>query len=221
MRQVAHGKDVKGRERRTAETILNIIQDRGQQQRPLDAVYRQLSNPAMDLRAYTRLYKNDGARTPGITEETVDGMSMAQSARIIEAIRYERWQGPPVRHIALPKRKGGTRPLGMPTWSEKVVQEVIRSILEAYDEPPCSQHSHGFRPKKGCDTALTDIHDVWVGTKWFIEGDIKGCFAHLDHTILMHILRANIRDHRCLRLIAGALQGGILRSMDLPPITQR
>ena len=208
VRQVSHGKDVKVRAMRTAETILTIIQDRGKRKLPLDDVYRQLYNPAMSLRAYTKLDKNDGAMTPGITEETVDGMSMERMAKIIEAIRHERWQWNPVRRRAIPKRKGGTRPLGMPTWSEKVVQEVIRSILEAYYEPQFSRYSHGFRPKRGCQTALTEIDNVWVGTKWFIEGDIKGCFDNIDHTILMHILRENIRDNRFLRLIAGALKAG-------------
>jgi group II intron reverse transcriptase/maturase len=196
------------REMRTAETILNIIQDRGKRKLPLDDVYRQLYNPDMYLRAYARLYKNDGAMTPGMTEETVDDMSTEKIASIIEAIRYERWKWTPVRRKNIPKRKGGTRPLGMPTWSDKVVQDVIRSILEAYYEPQFSQHSHGFRPKKGCQTALIDIHETWTGTKWFIEGDIKGCYDNLDHHILMHILRENIQDNRFLRLIEGALKAG-------------
>jgi len=208
VRQVSHGKDVKVREMRTAETTLNIIQDRGKRQLPLDDVYRQLYNPDMYLRAYAKLYKNNGAMTPGITEETVDGMSTKKIAKIIEAIRYERWQWTPVRRIEIPKRKGGKRPLGMPTWSDKMVQEVIRSILEAYYEPQFSRHSHGFRPKRGCHTALTDIHEVWAGTKWFVEGDIKGCFDNIDHHILMNILRENIRDNRFLRLIEGALKAG-------------
>src|SRR5216684_1794630 len=196
------------REMRTAETILNIIQDRGKRKLPLDDVYRQLYNPDMYLRAYARLYQNDGAMTPGITEETVDDMSTEKIASIIEAIRYERWKWTPVRRKNIPKRKGGTRPLGMPTWSDKVVQDVIRSILEAYYEPQFSQHSHGFRPKKGCQTALIDIHETWTGTKWFIEGDIKGCFDNIDHHILMNILRENIQDNRFLRLIEGALKAG-------------
>jgi retron-type reverse transcriptase len=133
---------------RRAETLLNIIQDRGKRGLPLDDVYRQLYNPDMYLRAYARLYKNDGAMTKGITEETVDGMSMDKIASIIEAIRYERWKWTPTRRKEIPKRKGGTRPLGMPTWSDKMVQEVIRSLLEAYYEPQFSRHSHGFRPNR-------------------------------------------------------------------------
>ena len=162
---------------RIAETILNIIQDRGKRQLPLDDVYRQLYNPDMYLRSYAKLYKNKGAMTPGITEETVDGMSMAKIAKIIEAIRQEKWQWTPVRRVLKDKPKGGKRPLGMPIWSDKVGQDIVRSLLEAYYEPQFSTHSHGFRPHRGCQTALTEIHNIWVGTKWFIEGDIKGCFG--------------------------------------------
>jgi len=100
------------------------------------------------------------------------------------------------------------RPLGMPTWSDKMVQEVIRSILEAYYEPQFSDSSHGFRPNKGCHTALDKIHKTWTGTKWFIEGDIKGCFDNINHTILTNILRENIQDNRFLRIIEGALKAG-------------
>ncbi len=208
VRQVSHGKDVKVREMRTAETILNIIQDRGTRQLPLDDVYRQLYNPAMYLRSYAKLYSNDGAMTPGITEETVDGMSMEKIATIIGAIRQEKWHWTPTRRVLKDKPKGGKRPLDMPIWSDKVVQDIVRSILEAYYEPQFSHHSHGFRPHRGCHTALNEVGETWTGTKWFIEGDIKGCFSNLDHTILMQILRANIHDNRFLRLIEGALKAG-------------
>ncbi len=198
----------KVREMRTAETILNIIQDRGKRRLPLDDVYRQLYNPDMSLRSYTKLYKNDGAMTPGTTGETVDGMSLEKIDRVIGAIRCEQWKWPPVRRIYIEKPKGGKRPLGMPDWSPKVVQDIIRSILEAYYEPQFSDRSHGFRPKKGCQTALTEIYNIWKGTKWFIEGDMKGCFDNIDHYTLMNILRENIHDNRFLRLIEGSLKAG-------------
>jgi group II intron reverse transcriptase/maturase len=207
-RQVSYGKDEKVSGMLIAESYLNIIQDRGTRMLPLDDVYRQMFNPNMYLRAYAKLYKNEGAMTPGTTEETVDGMSQEKIAKIIEAIRYERWQWTPVRRVEIPKSNGKMRPLGMPTWSDKMVQEVIRSILEAYYEPQFSRHSHGFRPKRGCQTALTEIRNTWTGTKWFIEGDIKGCFDNIDHSILMHILREKIQDNRFLRLIEGALKAG-------------
>ena len=203
-----HGEDAKVREMRTAETILNIIQDRGKRKLPLDDVYRQLYNPDLYLRSYAKLYPNDGAMTPGMTEETVDGWSMEKVAAIIVAIRDERWQWTPVKRVFIDKPKGGKRPLGLPVWSDKVVQDIIRSILEAYYEPQFSKHSHGFRPKRGCHTALKEIDEVWQGTKWLIEGDIKGCFDNIDHTLLMNILRENIHDNRFLRLIEGALKAG-------------
>jgi len=162
----------------------------------------------MYLCAYARLYRNKGAMTPGTTGETVDSMSLDKIDRVIEAMRFERWTWPPSRRVYIDKPKGGKRPLGMPDWSPKVVQDVIRSILEAYYEPQFSRHSHGFRPKKGCHTALIDIHETWKGTKWFIEGDIKGCFDNIDRHTLMTILRENIHDNRFLRLIEGALKAG-------------
>src|SRR5215831_8614801 len=208
VRQVSHGKDEKVSGMLTAESYLNIIQDRGKRKLPLDDVYRQLFNPDMYLRAYTKLYRNQGAMTPGTMGETVDGMSFEKIGRIIEAIRYERWKWPPARRVYIDKPKGGKRPLGIPDWSPKVVQEIIRSILEAYYEPQFSRYSHGFRPKRGCQTALIEIHTTWLGTKWFIEGDIKGCNDNIDHHILMTILREKIQDNRFLRLIEGALKAG-------------
>ena len=193
---------------RTADTILNIIQDRGKRKLPLDDVYRQLYNPDFSLRSYAKMYKNDGAMTPGTTEETVDGMSLNKIDQVIEALRCERWKWPPVRRVLIDKPQGGKRPLGIPDWSPKVVQDIVRSILEAYYEPQFSDHSHGFRPKRGCQSALTKIHNTWNGTKWFIEGDIKGCFDNIDHHILRNILRENIHDNRFLRLIEGALKAG-------------
>jgi len=193
---------------RTAETILNIIQDRGKRKLPLDDVYRQLYNPDMYLRGYNRIYRNAGAMTQGTTSETVDGMSQGKIAKIIEAMKYERWQWTPVRRVEIPKSNGKTRPLGIPSWSDKLLQEVIRSTLEAYYEPQFSDNSHGFRSNRGCQAVLENIHKTWLGTKWFIEGDIKGCFDNIDHSKLMHILRENIQDNRFLRLIEGLLKAG-------------
>lgn len=195
---------------RKAETILGIIQERGRRRLPLGEVYRQLYNPELYLHSYGRLYRNDGAMTEGVTDETVDGMSLAKIAGMIERIRHERYWWTPVRRAHIPKQGGQTRPLGIPTWSDKLLQDVIRSLLEAYYEPRFSDCSHGFRPGRGCHTALQQIKDVWRGTKWFIEGDIKGCFDHIDHTLLLGILREDITDNRFLRLVQHLLQAGYL-----------
>jgi len=194
---------------RDAETVLDVIRDRGSRGLPLEDVYRQLFNPALYLRAYGRIYRNDGALTQGVTEETVDGMSMQKINTLIEAIRYERFRWTPVRRVYIEKKNSTKkRPLGIPTWTDKLLQEVIRSILEAYYEPQFSDNSHGFRPERGCHTALSKIRHDWEGTKWFIEGDVRGCFDNIDHTILMKILHEHIHDNRFLRLIDSLLKAG-------------
>ena len=161
---------------RDAETTLAIVQERGRKGLHLKDVYQRLFNPDLYLRAYGRISRNAGALTKGITDDTVDGMSLGKIESLIEEIRYERYRWTPVRRILIPKSNGKMRPLGIPTWHDKLLQEVMRSILEAYYESQFSDHSHGFRPGLGCDTALQDIAQNWNGTKWFIEGDIKGCF---------------------------------------------
>ncbi len=199
------------REMRDAETILGIIRDRGSRGLPLEDVYRQLFNPNLYLVAYGKISANAGAMTPGVTDETADGMSLEKIQRIIGLLREEKYRWSPARRVYIEK-KGSTktRPLGIPTWSDKLVQEVVRLILEAYYEPQFSTRSHGFRPGRGCHSALREIYKTWRGTVWFIEGDIKGCFDNLDHEVLLDILRERIHDGRFLRLIENLLKAGYL-----------
>ena len=154
----------------------SIHQDRGARGLPLERVYKHLFDPEFFLRAYGKIYRNDGAMTPGATAETVDGMALQRVHRLIDLLRQERHMWTPVRRVEIPKANGKSRPLGIPTWGDKLVQEVLRTLLEAYYEPRFSHHSHGFRPGRNCHSALREIRDKWKGTVWFIEGDIKGCF---------------------------------------------
>ena len=133
----------------SAETVLGVLRDRGRRGLPLNEVYRQLFNPELYLLAYGRIYSNQGSMTPGATPETADGMSLGKIGRIIDALRHERYRFSPARRVFIPKKNGKLRPLGLPTWSDKLVGEVIRLLLEAYYEPTFSDHSHGFRPRKG------------------------------------------------------------------------
>jgi group II intron reverse transcriptase/maturase len=196
---------------RNAETVLGIIHERGKRGLPLEDVYRQLFNPDLFLLAYGKIYRNAGAMTPGATDETVDGMSRAKIDTIIHDLRDEKYRWMPVRRVFIKKKNSSKkRPLGIPRWSDKLLQEVIRLILEAYYEPQFSASSHGFRPQHGCHTALSEIYHKWIGTKWFIEGDIAQCFDSLEHSILLNILREKIHDNRFLRLIENLLKTGYL-----------
>lgn len=193
-----------------AETVLGVIRERGRRGLPLERLYRQLFNPQLFLLAYGRIYANKGAMTPGASRETVDGMSLAKIGSIIGALRSESYRWSPARRVYIPKKNGKRRPLGMPTWSDKLVAEVVRLLLEAYYDVQFSDRSHGFRPGRGCHTALSEVVTGWTGTHWFIEGDISDCFGSLDHKIMVGMLAEKIRDGRFLRLIERMLQAGYL-----------
>jgi group II intron reverse transcriptase/maturase len=195
---------------RTAEAVLDVIRQRGTKGLPLEQVYRQLFNRNLYLLAYGNLYSNQGAMTRGVNADTVDGMSLAKIDNLIADLRSERFKWQPARRIFIPKANGKKRPLGIPVWTDKLLQEVMRLILEAYFEPQFSDRSHGFRPNRGCHTALRNVTSYWTGTKWFIEGDIKGCFDHIDHSVLLGILGERINDNRFLRLVKNHLGAGYL-----------
>ncbi len=194
----------------TTKAYLELLRERGKKGLPLERVYRQLFNRDLYLTAYGKIYRNAGAMTHGVTAETPDGMSLEHIDAIIEALRYERFQVLPVRRVSIPKKNGKKRPLGIPEWSQKLVQEVVRMILNAYYEPQSSDHSHGFRPNRGCHTALREIYYHWIGTTWFIEGDISACFDKLNHEILLETLKEQIHDGRLINLIKELLEAGYM-----------
>jgi group II intron reverse transcriptase/maturase len=194
----------------SAETVLGVLRERGRRGLPCNELYRQMFNPELYLLAYGRIYSNAGAMTPGASAETVDGMSLDKIHRIIEAMRHERYRFRPARRVLIPKKNGKLRPLGLPGWSDKLVGEVMRLLLEAYYEPRFSDRSHGFRPGRGCHTALREVANTWTGTTWLIEGDISDCFGSLDHELMIQILSEKIRDNRFLRLLRNMLKAGYL-----------
>ncbi len=195
---------------RNAKTILELIRERGKKGLPLERVYKFLFNKDLYLMAYGKIYRNDGAMTHGVTDETPDGMSLEKIDAIIEALRYERYQWLPARRVSIPKKNGKKRPLGMPVWSDKLVQEAIRLILEAYFEPQFSNHSHGFRPERGCHTALREVYRNWKGTTRFIEGDISQCFDKLSHELLLRELSEKIHDGRFINLMRELFDAGYM-----------
>jgi len=197
-----------------AEVVLGVLRERGRKCLPCTQLYRQMFNRDLYLLAYGNIYSNQGAMTPGASAETADGMSEEKIDQIIEAMRHERYRFSPARRVYIPKNNGKLRPLGLPSWSDKLVGEVVRLLLEAYYEPRFSDRSHGFRKGRGCHTALGSIREFWTGTTWFIEGDISDCFGSLDHEILLGILAEKIHDNRFLRLIANMLKAGYLEDWE-------
>jgi len=163
--------------------VLDVLRERGRNGLPLTQLYRRMFNRDLYLAAYGGIYSNQGAMTPGPSQETADGMSVAKIDQIIGLMRRERYRFSPARRVYIPKKNGKLRPLGLPSWSDKLVGEVVRLLLEAYYEPRFSGRSHGFRKGKGCHTALREIQNTWTGTTWFIEGDISDCFGSLGHEI--------------------------------------
>ena len=192
-----------------AQAYLEVVRSRGKRRLELSRVYRNLKNRELFLMAYAKLYANAGALTPGTdAKDTADGMSLKRIDKIIAALDAGLYEWTPVRRVHIPKQNGKLRPLGLPSWSDKLLQEVLRMVLTAYYEPQFSEASHGFRPERGCHTALQNINERWQGIKWFIEGDIKGCYDNIDHTKLLEVMGRKIKDNRLMKLLRGLLDAG-------------
>lgn len=177
-------------------------------------LYRYLLRPDIYFVAYKNLYANNGAATKGVNEDTADGFSEAKIDSIIKALADETYQPMPVRRTYIQKKNNSKklRPLGIPTFTDKLVQEVLRMILEAVYEPIFLDVSHGFRPKRSCHTALKQLKREFNGTRWFVEGDIKGCFDNINHAVLVGLLSNKIKDARITKLIYKFLKAGYLEN---------
>ena len=173
-------------------------------------LYRYLLRPDIYYEAYRNLYANNGAATKGVNGDTADGFSEAKISNIIKSLTAETYKPNPVRRTHIRKQNGKLRPLGIPTFTDKLVQEALRMVLEAVFEPTFLNQSHGFRPNRSCHTALTDLKKEFTGVRWFVEGDIKGCFDNIDHKILISFVSNKIKDARLIKLISKFLKAGYL-----------
>ena len=175
-------------------------------------LYRYLLRPDLYHIAYKNLYSNSGAATKGVNNDTADGFSEAKIAKIIKSLTDETYQPSPVRRTHIEKQNGKMRPLGIPTFTDKLVQEVLRMVLEAVYEPVFLDNSHGFRPNRSCHTALSSLKKNFNGARWFIEGDIKGCFDNIDHAVLVGLLNRKVKDARIIKLIYKFLKAGYMEN---------
>ncbi len=194
---------------RDSKNVLNTLSEHSNVSGyKFERLYRILFNEQMFFAAYQRIYAKKGNMTPGTDGKTADQMSIQRIERLIETLRDETYQPNPSRRVYIPKKNGKKRPLGVPSFEDKLVQEVLRMILEAIYEGYFEYSSHGFRPRKSCHTALTHIQHSFSGTKWFIEGDIKGFFDNINHEVLINVLKERITDERFIRLIRKFLKAG-------------
>ena len=173
-------------------------------------LYRYLLREDAYIIAYKNLYSNNGAATKGTDSDTADSFGKKYVERIINDISKGTYEPKPVRRTYRLKKNGKQRPLGIPSFRDKLVQDVIRMYLEAIYEPVFSDRSHGFRPNRSCHTALQQVTKGFNGIKWFIEGDIKGCFDNIDHAVLLSLLSEKIKDSRFVNLIGKFLKAGYM-----------
>ena len=194
---------------RSPERVLNSLNEHSKDSSyKFERLYRILFNEELFYVAYQKIASNGGSTTKGSDGRSIDEMSLARIETLIASLKDESYQPHPSRRVHIPKKNGKTRPLGIPAFEDKLVQEVVRMILEAIYEGHFETTSHGFRPKRSCHTALLHIQKTFSGAKWFIEGDIKGFFHNIDHDVLVGILRERISDDRFIRLIRKFLKAG-------------
>lgn len=173
-----------------------------------DRLYRLMFKEDLYIVAYEKIKSKPGNMTPGMDKTTLDQFSTNTVRNMIEKMKDESFSFRGARRVLIPKANGKTRALAVAPPTDKVVQEVMRMILEAIFEPTFSNNSHGFRAGRSCHTALRQIRDTWSGVTWVIEGDIKGCFDNIQHELLINTLRTRIKDERFITLIRKALNAG-------------
>ena len=196
---------------RSPENVLESLKSKAcNKSYKYERLYRNLYNPQFYLLAYQRIQAKPGNMTAGTDGKTIDGMGMARINALIEKMRDFSYQPNPARRTYIPKSNGKMRPLGIPSFDDKLIQEVVRLILESIYEPTFSDYSHGFRINRSCHTALKYVQKYFTGTKWFVEGDIKGCFDNVDHHVLIAILRKRIADEHFIGLLWKFLKAGYM-----------
>ena len=182
--------------------------------RRFDDLYNLVADPAFLLVAWFRVRSNKGARTAGVDGMTAHAVRLwQQDCVLLEQLRAEvkarEFRPMPVRAVDIPKAKGKVRRLGIPTVRDRVVQAVLKLVLEPIFEADFRSCSYGFRPNRRAQDAVTETwHLASNSYEWIVEGDIEACFDRIDHTVLMDRVRHRIADKRVLSLIKAFLKAG-------------
>lgn len=171
-----------------------------------------LECPDLWEQAYANIHSNNGAMTAGVDGHTIDGHSEERIKNLVKLLKENRYIPNPLKRVYIPKANGKTRPLGIPSINDKLIQEVWRILLEQIYEPIFHRDSHGFRHDRSCHTALEGIRRHWNGTKWFIEFDIEGYFDNIDHSKMIQLLEKRINDKKFLSIIKRMLKAGYVEN---------
>ena len=178
-----------------------------------DKLFQKLYNTELWLMAYQQIAPKEGNMTPGVDGKTIDGTGMELITEMIGRLKSSSYKPTPVSRTYVPKPDGSKRPIGIPSFQDKLLQTVVRLILESIYEPTFSDNSHGFRPERSCHTALEQVKRM-PGVRWWVEGDIKGFFDNLHHDTLLRILSKRITDKRFLHLIQQFLKAGYIEDWE-------
>lgn len=171
--------------------------------------------------AFENLKANKGLGTPGVDGGTVEGFNIEDVRALIADLREERYRPRLLRRIQLAKPGGGYRTISIPTFRDKLVQEVARMILEAVYEGVYVDSSHGFRRGRRCHTALREVRIRFNGVKWMFKGDVRKCFDTIDHHTLIAVLEKRVKDHRMIRLVWKFIRQGYIEDFTESPMSLR
>ena len=209
--QILKERTVREALRNPIEVLRSLTEKSKNESYRFQRLYRNLYNPEFYWLAYKNIYANTGSMTAGTDGTTIDGMSDERIQRIIKTLRDRSYQPKPARREYITKKNSHKkRPLGIQSGNDKLVQEVVKMILESIYEPVFKKTSHGFRPNRSCQTALQQIQKTFTGTNWFVEGDIHACFDSFNHHTLILLLRKRIDDEAFIQLIWKFLKAGYM-----------
>lgn len=201
--------------RNPTEVLKSLTEKSKDESYRFQRLYRNLYNPEFYWLAYKNIYANKGSMTAGADRTTIDGMSNERINGIITSLRDRSYRPKPAKRVYIAKKNSNKkRPLGIQSGNDKLVQEVVKMILESIYEPVFSNKSHGFRPNRSCQTALMQIQKTFTGTNWFVEGDIHACFDSFDHHVIVEILKKRIDDEMFIQLIWKFLKAGYMEQWE-------
>lgn len=178
-----------------------------------DKLFQKLYNTDLWVMAYESIATKPSNMTPGSDGKTADGFGMGTIKRYIADLKASRYKPQPSQRTYVEKANGTMRPIGIPCFEDKVLQTVVKFILQAIYEPTFSNASHGFRPNRSCHTALLQVK-AQVGTRWWVEGDIRNFFDSMNHDTILRILSKRITDKRFLHLIGQFLKAGYIENWE-------